>query len=107
MSKAKIVIDCNGCYAPCCRIVNYHPVLKEFDRGDGVCKNLKDDSSCGIYENRPEACNADRIKRNSYPDMKENDFKKQCDIGCLFADKVFHLINKDSTNKMPDKRESE
>jgi len=34
-------------------------MLKEFDRGDGVCRYFDHDLGCKIYESRPVCCKID------------------------------------------------
>jgi len=41
-------------------------LLKEFDRGDGVCKYLTDDRKCAIYEDRPDICRVDKMYEKVY-----------------------------------------
>ena len=55
---------CIRCGA-CCEQIPVHLELVElgFDRGDGVCKNLMPDRSCGIYKDRPEIC---RVRPDHY-----------------------------------------
>jgi len=48
--------ECTKCSA-CCRSIS--KILPEFDRGDGVCKNLTSENLCGIYNKRPEVCRFD------------------------------------------------
>jgi Fe-S-cluster containining protein len=50
--------QCTQCSA-CCRFMEstgLPPELREWDRGDGACKHLQEDNSCGIYSFRPPAC---------------------------------------------------
>ncbi len=59
-------IDCSGCHAPCCRIMNVitedvvgpeiFETIKGFDSGDGTCIHLGEDSRCKIYDKRPQIC---------------------------------------------------
>ena len=51
----KFNCDCCGL---CCRNINSQ-LLKNFDRGDGVCKNLDENNLCKIYDNRPDVCNVE------------------------------------------------
>lgn len=50
--------DCDQCGA-CCRNIRRSTLLTEFDRGDGVCKHLREDNLCAIYNQRPIICNVD------------------------------------------------
>ena len=47
-------------------------IIKEWDRGDGGCKMLKD-NLCSIYNERPDIC---RVK--DY--LKENELNKACNF---------------------------
>ena len=51
------MLFCDKC-GLCCRMLAYSNDMKEFDRGDGVCKYLKD-NLCSIYEKRPNICDAE------------------------------------------------
>lgn len=57
--------NCWMCGA-CCHFCNIVPELKHFDRGDGVCINLREDNSCGIYESRPDVCNTRTMWNEHY-----------------------------------------
>ena len=59
-------------------------LLKEFDRGDGVCKYLTDDKKCAIYEERPDLCRIDK--------MYEVYYKK------YFSKKEFYIKNAQMCN---------
>lgn len=48
---------CTQCGA-CCRNLKKSDIYRELDRGDGVCKYLKE-NLCSIYENRPLLCKID------------------------------------------------
>ena len=54
--KQKFNCDCCGL---CCRHINRSSLLKDFNRGDGVCKFLADNNLCKIYDNRPDFCNVE------------------------------------------------
>ena len=69
-----------GC---CCRKVGLMKGMEAFDRGDGVCKYLKENNTCSIYENRPDICNTRVYYEKNYKDkMSWEDFKKECKKGC-------------------------
>lgn len=48
---------CDKCGA-CCRHLDLSPIYQMLDRGDGVCKYLKE-NLCTIYEERPLICRVD------------------------------------------------
>lgn len=52
----KFHCDCCGL---CCRHINRSSLLKNFDRGDGVCKFLSEENLCRIYAHRPDFCNVE------------------------------------------------
>lgn len=54
-----MALNCEGCRAYCCRVAG--KIMKELDRGDGVCKFLTEDNKCSIYEDRPFICRVDEI----------------------------------------------
>lgn len=49
--------DCEKC-GLCCKNIRFSSLSGELDRGDGVCKHLKD-NLCEIYSQRPIFCNVD------------------------------------------------
>lgn len=51
------LFDCDCC-GVCCRNIRQSEFGKELDRGDGVCKYLKN-NLCEIYSERPVFCNVD------------------------------------------------
>ena len=48
---------CNGC-GLCCENIGHINELTSYDRGDSVCKFLKD-KQCSIYNDRPLICQID------------------------------------------------
>jgi len=51
----------------CCRNIGHIPELKEFNRGDGVCKYLDEYSNlCKIYYKRPDICKVDLMYQKKY-----------------------------------------
>lgn len=51
------MFDCIKC-GKCCRSLKNNIIYSDLDRGDGVCKYLKD-NLCSIYDNRPLLCRVD------------------------------------------------
>jgi len=52
---------CDKC-GLCCKNIKGIKELKEFDRGDGICKYLNEKTNlCEIYENRPLICRVDEM----------------------------------------------
>lgn len=51
------MFKCNKC-GLCCRNLNKSNIYDFLNRGDGVCKYLKE-NICSIYENRPIVCRVD------------------------------------------------
>lgn len=64
---------CKRCGA-CCRHVDLIDELKDFDRGDGVCKYLTADNLCKIYSERPPLCNSEYLYKNFCSHMTVEDF---------------------------------
>ena len=56
---------CDKCGA-CCHYVGQVPVMKSYDRGDGICKHLLPDNGCEIYETRPDICNVEKMFRTKW-----------------------------------------
>lgn len=52
------MFPCTKC-GLCCQNVHLNILYRELDRGDGVCKNLTNLMTCGIYDNRPMMCRID------------------------------------------------
>ncbi len=49
--------ECDKC-GLCCKNIRFSDLSAELDRGDGVCKHLKN-NLCEIYSERPIFCNVD------------------------------------------------
>lgn len=64
--------SCDRC-GLCCRRVGRFPFMKEYDRGDGVCRYLTTDNLCAIYENRPLICNIDLLYEKFYSNVMSRD----------------------------------
>jgi len=48
------MFECKKC-GKCCRHLDRSELFKDLDRGDGVCKYLRD-NLCSVYEDRPLLC---------------------------------------------------
>jgi len=60
------VFECDGC-GECCKNIGHIDELKDFDRGDGICKYLDFETKlCKIYENRPDICRVDVMYKKIY-----------------------------------------
>jgi Fe-S-cluster containining protein len=89
--------NCWKCTA-CCRLCDKIDDLKQFDRGDGVCINLQDDGSCGIYETRPDICNTGIMYDRAYKKrMTWDEYLSLSESACKFLEKEM--------NKKVDKKE--
>lgn len=51
------MFKCDKC-GLCCSNIGNSKIYKDLDRGDGVCKYLRD-NLCSIYETRPLLCRVD------------------------------------------------
>ena len=64
---------CSQC-GLCCRMLRHVPALRDYNRGDGVCRHL-DGKLCGIYEDRPTICNAAKMYEAFFKDaMSQEEF---------------------------------
>lgn len=72
--------ECKQC-GTCCKMAGL--LIKEWDRGDGGCKNLKEDNTCLIYNIRPEIC---RVKKDFYTE-------NQINSACSFLRKIYQKRN--------------
>lgn len=53
----KIIFNCDKC-GICCKNLDKNEIYATLNRGDGVCKNLDENTNlCKIYNNRPLLCN--------------------------------------------------
>lgn len=75
------MFECDMC-GKCCKNLNLSEVYSDLDRGDGVCKYLKD-NLCSIYDKRPLKCRVDECYNLYFSELmtleeyyKEN--KKVC-----------------------------
>jgi uncharacterized protein len=60
-----MIFPCDKC-GLCCKHIDLIPQLKEFDTGNGRCKNLTEDNLCAIYDKRPEICNVSKMYKLVY-----------------------------------------
>ena len=58
------MFPCQKC-GTCCRNIDKVEQLKDYDRGDGVCKWLID-NLCSIYSSRPDICRIDYMYEKEY-----------------------------------------
>ncbi|NLM01602.1 MAG: YkgJ family cysteine cluster protein [Treponema sp.] len=58
------MFECDKC-GLCCSHIGDNELYKNLDRGDGVCKFLKD-NLCSIYEHRPLLCRVDESWKNIF-----------------------------------------
>jgi len=57
---------CSGC-GLCCKNISFVEELKDFNRGDGVCKYLDLKTNlCRIYDIRPDICNIETMYKKEY-----------------------------------------
>ena len=75
---------CEKC-GECCKHLDRSDLYKELDRGDGVCKYLKQ-NICSIYNKRPIICRVDE----SYYSF----FKEQISL------EDYYKLNYDACNKL-------
>ncbi len=77
------MFKCNCC-GECCRNLDKSELYAELNRGDGICKFLKE-NLCTIYENRPLLCRVDdsydvyfkdKYTKQEYYNLNYNECKK-------------------------------
>lgn len=72
---------CDKC-GLCCKRLYLLEEMKEYDRGDGVCKYLKN-NLCTIYDNRPDICNSKKYYKENYSNVLSwDEYIKKCKEGC-------------------------
>lgn len=77
------MIDCKGCKANCCHQVGKFPFMRDYDRGDGVCRFLDSDNRCVIYNRRPPICNTDLLyERYFSKKMSREEYDKMNSDAC-------------------------
>ena len=55
----RVAFHCDGC-GLCCRNIKHIEPLKEYDKGNGICKFLDEATNrCLIYAMRPDICNVE------------------------------------------------
>ena len=60
------MFPCTNC-GLCCKNIKDVKELKNFDRGDGICKYLDLETNlCTIYDTRPDICNIDKMFEKKY-----------------------------------------
>ncbi len=73
---------CDKCGC-CCKRLDLVDEMKDFDRGDGVCKYLTPNNECAIYDNRPDMCNTKKYYEKNYKNkMTWEEFVTNCRKGC-------------------------
>lgn len=75
------------CCGECCKHVELIAEMKDFDRGDGICKYLNN-NRCAIYKKRPNICNGKYIYENYFSHMSVEDFHKLMLKYCLKIKKM-------------------
>ncbi len=75
------MFKCDKC-GLCCSYLKKSELYKDLDRGDGVCKFLKE-NLCSIYETRPLLCRVDECYDIFFSSqMTKEDFYKLNYKGC-------------------------
>lgn len=70
-----MMFECKQC-GNCCRHLDRSELYKDLDRGDGVCRYLKD-NLCSIYEDRPLLCRIEESYNEVFSEvyMKEEYYR--------------------------------
>lgn len=84
-----MVFQCDKC-GECCRSLKNSPIYTDLDRGDGICKYLTENNTCGIYENRPLVCRVD--------EGYEAFFK------AVMSKEEYYMLNYNTCRKLKDRR---
>ncbi|MBQ3825062.1 MAG: hypothetical protein II811_02880 [Spirochaetaceae bacterium] len=75
------MFECDKC-GLCCAHIGESELYRDLDRGDGVCKYLKD-KLCSIYEKRPLLCRVDESFEEFFSKtMTREDFYELNYQGC-------------------------
>ncbi|GHT63771.1 hypothetical protein FACS1894110_02180 [Spirochaetia bacterium] len=70
-------------------MLNTNNLLTEYDRGDGVCRYLKN-NLCEIYEDRPVICNVEKMYDAFFREyMTEQDFIDKNLVSCKQLIKLY------------------
>lgn len=80
--------NCDRC-GLCCRSIGGIPQLKQFDRGDGVCRHLTDANLCDMYESRPEVCNVEKMYSRFASEMSMEEYLSMMEASCDCLKKNF------------------
>lgn len=82
------MLYCDKC-GLCCRMLACSKEMEEFDRGDGVCKFLKN-NLCSIYEKRPDICDAEYMWITYYSRfMTRQEFEEKSYETCKALKAIF------------------
>ncbi len=79
------------CCGECCKHIGCIEEMKEYDRGDGVCKYLKNDNKCSIYNNRPNLCNGKYVYEKYYSHLTVEEFHNMIRSLCNEIREKSHL----------------
>ena len=75
----------------------YVPQLAAFDRGDGVCRHLREDNFCEIYDSRPDICNVEKMYPAFASQMTKDEYYRRVTESCVQIKKLFRKNNYDLT----------
>ncbi len=68
------IFDCNQC-GECCKHLYKIPAMKNFNRGDGICKYLIN-NKCSIYNKRPNICRGEYLYHLYFEGMDVEEYYK-------------------------------
>lgn len=73
---------CERC-GNCCRHVDLIAGMEHFNRGDGVCKHLREDNLCAIYAERPPLCNGEYVYKTFFATVPVEEFHEMISKLCI------------------------
>lgn len=76
------MFTCDQC-GLCCKCLSNNAMYSDLDRGDGVCKYLKD-NLCTIYNSRPVKCNTELFyEKYLCNSISKDEYEKLNKYSCL------------------------
>ncbi len=82
--------DCKCC-GECCKHIDLVQDLQKYNRGDGVCKYLREDNKCEIYTKRPNICNGKYVYEKYFSDLTVEEYHNMIRSLCNNLREKAHL----------------
>lgn len=48
----------------------------------GACEHLKEDNSCGVYDQRPDICRVEKVWEKHHPDLSREQYYRSAAMVC-------------------------